>query len=435
LRLAALSTSAAVLLALTAVAVAMPWQQGNPDRFLPLALAQSATYLAAVWAVWHGPSSRRVLLGIAGVALLMRIPVVFLPPYLSSDVYRYVWDGRVQAAGINPYRFVPADPALETLRDPEVFANINRVKTAVTIYPPVAEAIFLAATRVADSVTAMKAAMVGFEIVTFVLLVRLLAASGLPTGRLAVYAWHPLALWEFAGNGHIDAALIALVVAALWATFQRRAALAGVLLAGATLTKFYPAVLAPALYRRWGWRMPLAFAAAIVIAYVPYLGVGRQALGFLPSYVGEEGFDAGGTGFFLLALLRELPMLAQLSGGAYAAVGVAMLGAFGAVILFSRDTERAPFAGAAVLATALMIVVSPHYPWYFSWLIVFACFVRSLALLWLTNACLLLYVVPVGSQIVRDDQRLLIEGIVYGPFAALTLVDLWYHRRNARRSP
>jgi alpha-1,6-mannosyltransferase len=434
-RVAALAASAAALLALTAIGLVIPWQQGNPDRFLPLALAQSAAYLVAVWSVWSGGSSRRLVLGIAAVALLMRLPLVFTPPYLSSDVYRYVWDGRVLAAGINPYRYVPADPHLEGLRDPDIFPQINRARTAVTIYPPVAEAIFLAVTRVSPSVTAMKVAMVGFEIVTFVLLVRLLAAAALPTGRVAVYAWHPLALWEFAGNGHIDAALIAFVVSALWAARHRRGLLAGVLLAGATLTKFYPALLLPALYRRWDWRMPAAFATTIVLAYLPFLGVGWRVLGFLPAYVGEEGFDGGGTGFYLLALLRELPALADLSGRAYAAATATMLLALGAAVLFGRATRHSPFLAAAVLATAFMVAVSPHYPWYFSWLIVFACFVRSLALLWLTIACLLLYLVPVGSLIARDEYRLLIESALYGPFAALAVIDLWYHRRQATRSP
>jgi alpha-1,6-mannosyltransferase len=434
-RVAALAASGGALLALTAVGLVMPWQQGNPDRFLPLALAQSAVYLVAVWSVWSGGSSRRLVLGIAAVALLMRLPLVFMPPYLSSDVYRYVWDGRVLAAGINPFRYVPADPHLEGLRDPDIFPQINRARTAVTIYPPVAETIFLAVTRLSASVTAMKAAMVGFEIVTFVLLVRLLAAAALPTGRVAVYAWHPLALWEFAGNGHIDAALIAFVVSALWAARHRRSLLAGVLLAGATLIKFYPAVLLAALYRRWGWKMPAAFAATIVLAYLPFLGVGWRVLGFLPSYVGEEGFDGGGTGFYLLALLRELPALADLSGRAYAVAAAALLVALGAAVLFSRNTRHSPFLAAAVLATAFMVAVSPHYPWYFSWLIVFACFVRSLALLWLTIACLLLYLVPVGSLIARDEYRLLIESALYGPFAALAVIDLWYHRRQATRSP
>ena len=434
-RVAALAASAAALLALTAVGLVMPWQQGNPDRFLPLALAQSAVYLAAVWLVWSGGSSRRLVIGIAAVALLMRLPLVFTPPYLSSDVYRYVWDGRVLAAGINPYRYVPADPHLEALRDPDVFPEINRARTAVTIYPPVAEAIFLAVTRVNASVTAMKAAMVGFEIVTFVLLVRLLAAAALPTGRVAVYAWHPLAVWEFAGNGHIDAALSAFVVAAMWAVRHQRGFLAGALLAGATLTKFYPAVLLPALYRRWGWQLPAAFAATIAVAYLPFLGVGWRVLGFLPAYVGEEGFDAGGTGFYLLTLLREMPPLAQLGGRTYIVAAAILLVALGAAVLLARDTRHSPFAAAAVLAAAFMVVVSPHYPWYFSWLIVFACFIRSLALLWLTIACLLLYLVPVGSQIARDGYRLLIESAIYGPFAALAVADLWYHRRQAIRSP
>jgi hypothetical protein len=265
-------------------------------------------------------------------------------------------------------------------------------------------------------------------------LVLLLAAGGLPIGRVAVYAWHPLPLWEFAGNGHIDAALIAFVAVAMWAACRRRCWLTGLFLAAATLTKLYPAVLLPALYRRRGWQMPTAFAAAIGVAYLPFIGVGWRVLGYLPGYAGEEGFDAGGAGFYLLGLLHHVPALAALSGRAYAVGAAAVLLALGAAIVSARDGGQPPFVAAAVLATAFMVLVSPHYPWYFAWLIVFACFVRSLALLWLTNACLLLYLVPVGSRIVRDDHRLLIESVIYGPFAALALADLWYHRRRATRS-
>jgi hypothetical protein len=241
-------------------------------------------------------------------------------------------------------------------------------------------------------------------------------------------------LWEFAGSGHIDAALIALVIAALWAARQGRGGLPGLFLAGATLTKFYPAILLPALYRRWGWAMPAAFAAAIVIAYLPFIHVGWRVFGFLSGYAGEEGFDAGGTGFYLLSLLRQLPPLAELSGRAYAVGAVATLVALGAAIALTRDTARSPFAAATVLATMFVVLVSPHYPWYFACLIVFACFVRSVALLWLTTACLLLYLVPVESHIVRNAYRLAVESMIFGPFAALAVVDLWYHHRRAIRS-
>jgi hypothetical protein len=409
--------------------------QGNIDRFidrfLVVAAAEAVVYLLSVWLVWNGDGSRSVLVVILGVAGIARLMLLSAPPYLSSDVYRYVWDGRVEAAGINPYRYVPADPHLEKLRDAEIFPHINRASYAPTIYPPLAETIFLAVTRVSQSVTAMKAAMVGFEIVTIVFLLRLLGGAGLPQSRVLAYAWHPLPIWEFAGNGHVDAVLITLVVVALWARQSGRDWLTGMALAGATLTKLYPAVLGPALYRRWTWRMPLAFAATIGLFYLPFVGAGWQVFGFLPGYAAEEGFNTTGAGFYLWSLVRLLPPFADLPTLAYPIGAAAILAALAVTIVLRGD---APLAGSVILASAFILLVSPHYPWYFAWLIVFACFARHLSLLWLTNSCLLLYLVPVGSHIMRDDHRMLVESIVYGPFAALALVDFCYHRGPARSS-
>jgi alpha-1,6-mannosyltransferase len=425
-----LSASGAALLALTASGLVIQ-RHGKLADFLAIAGLQGVVYLAAVWAAWNG-RSRRIILGVAAVAAFMRVAIMFAPPYLSSDIYRYVWDGRVEGAGFNPYAYPPSDPRLDRLRDRDIFPQIGS-PYAPTIYPPVAEAIFLAVTRVSESVMAVKAAMVAFEVIAFVLLVRLLAAEGLATARVIVYAWHPLPLWEFAGSGHIDAALIALCVAALGASRRGRDGVTGLFLAGATLTKLYPAILLPALYRRWGWKMPTIFAAAIVVAYLPFVAVGSRVLGFLPGYAAQEGFDANGGGFYLLGLLRHFPPLAALSVPAYAIGGLTTLAALGASFVFARDTVGRTFAAAAVLATAFVVVVSPHYPWYFAWLIVFACFIRSFALLWLTNACLLLYLIE-GYVFVQSEQRFAIESVIYGPFAALTLVDVWYYWRYATRS-
>jgi alpha-1,6-mannosyltransferase len=431
-RVVALSASGAALLALTAHGLVIQ-SQDNLDRFLGVAALQIVAYLVAVWSAWNGGSSQRVVLGIAAVAVLMRVLIVCSPPFLSADIYRYVWDGRVEAAGINPYAYVPSDPRLEPLRDSDIFPQIAS-PYAPTIYPPVAEAIFLVVTRVSESVTAIKAAMVGCEIVVFVLLIHLLTAEGLPAPRVIAYAWHPLPLWEFAGSGHIDAALIAFCVAALWAARRNREGLAGLFLAGATLTKLYPAILLPALYRRWEWKLPTIFAAAIVVAYLPFIAVGSRVLGFLPGYAVENGFDAGGAGFYLLGLLRHLPSLAGLSARAYEVGALAILAVLGGISLFFRVSALSPVFPATVLATTFIVLVSPHYAWYFAWLIVFACFVRSFALLWLTNACLLLYLIPGGSIIVGDDHRFAVESMIFGPFAALALLDLWYHRRRVTRS-
>ena len=399
------------------------------DGFVAIAAVHGAFYFLAVWLASSSttPVGRDLAL-ILAVAGMMRAAALVSPPYLSTDIYRYIWDGRVAAAGINPYRYIPSDPHLAPLRDPKVFPRINRNNYAPTIYPPVAQAVFFLVTRISDSVTAMKGAMIAFETVAIFALLRLLAGAGLPSTRVLIYVWHPLPVWEFAGSGHIDAALIALVALVLWARQRGSGALAGLTLAAATLVKFYPAVLLPALYRRWDWIMPAAFAGAAIPAYLPFVGVGWGVFGFLPGYAAEEGF-AGGQGFYLLGLLRLA--LPAFPASLYLASAGALLAALGLAILFARSSLDREIGGAAVLATAFMLLLSPHYPWYFAWLIPFACVLPWLSLLWLTAASMLLYLVPVGSYLVRDGYRMLVETVIYAPFAVLALID-WRARRQVR---
>jgi hypothetical protein len=427
-RIAGLVACGATLIALTFVGLLFQ-SEDRLDRFLIVAALQSGVYAIAVWLAWKGGLSRGIVAGIVALAIVIRVPVFLAPPYLSADVYRYVWDGRIEAAGFNPYRYAPAAPELAASRDPVIYPQVAS-KNAPTIYPPVAEAVFFGVTRVSESVTAMKIAMAIFDLVTIMLLARLLVLEDLPTARVLAYAWHPLSVWEFAGSGHVDAVLIACTLAALWAVRRRRAGIAGVFLAAATLTKFYPAVLAPALYRRWDWKMPTAFALTIAVSYLPFLSAGSQILGFLPGYAGQEGLDAAGAGFFLLGLLRRLPALDGLSTRAYEIGAITVLAALSTGFVLRRDPDRQPYAMAA-MAAAFMLLASPHYPWYFSWLIVFVCFARSFALLWLTNACLLLYLIT-DYVFLPSGHTLAIQSIIYGPFAAWALFDLWYYRRQVK---
>jgi hypothetical protein len=426
-RISALIACGITLVALTMAGLLFQLED-NLDRFLIVAALQSAVYAAAVWLCWAGGSSRRVVLAIAVLAIVMRAPTVFAPPYLSSDIYRYVWDGQVEAAGFNPYLLAPADPQVEPLRDHDIYPQIAS-QYAPTIYPPIAEGLFLVVTRISGSVTAMKISVVIFEMITFALLARLLALEGLPTARVIVYAWHPLPIWEFAGSGHIDGPLIAFCVAALWAMRRQRDGLSGLFLTGATLIKFYPMVLLPALYRRWGWRLPVAFVVAIVVGYLPFVSAGSGILGFLPGYARQEGFNGAGVGFYLLDLLHRVPALAALDAQIYALAAVAVLALLSAAFVFRRQRAPSPYGMAATLAGLFMFFVSPHYPWYFAWLIVFACFVRSFALLWLTNACLLLYLLR-DYVFVPSAQQLMIQSTIYVPFVVLAIVDFRHYRRR-----
>jgi alpha-1,6-mannosyltransferase len=434
--------SGGVLLALTGLGLYLQ-RHGDTDGFVAVAFGQGAVYLIAIGLVWRSAPSRRAMTVILGVAVAARIAVVLAPPYLSNDVYRYVWDGRVIAAGINPYRYVPADPRLAALRDPEIFPNINRSNYARTIYPPVAEMTFFAVTRVSASPVAMKTAMVVFEAIAAALLLRLLRSSGQPASRIVVYLWHPLPLWEFAGSGHIDAAIVAMVALALWSRRHAAGWLAGLALAGGTLAKFYPAAIFPALWRRRDWRMPAVFAAVVILAYLPFVGAGWRVFGFLPQYAVEEGFTGAGAGFYLWEVAKLMPRLGGMSAVPYIGAAACLMAGLALWVAFrrrSRDDDVRGTAlprgrdddvrGAALLAGAFMLLLSPHYPWYFAWLIVFACLVPSPAFVWLTLASFLLYLVPVWPQLMHSWHWLLAQSALYVPFLALAAAEPWRRRRS-----
>ena len=223
----------------------------------------------------------------------------------STDLYRYIWDGRVQAAGINPYLYVPADAALASLRDASIFPHINRADYAVTAYPPVAQFVFLAITRISETPSAMRLAMMGFEIVAIVIVIDLLRRLDLPKTAIVAFAWHPLAIWEIANNGHAEAAMVALMMLGVWLLVRARRVAGAVAVTCAALVKPYAVLVLPAFWRPWDWRVPAAILVTAIVCYAPYLGAGRGVLGFLTSYVSEEGL-ASGSGIWLVALAQSL---------------------------------------------------------------------------------------------------------------------------------
>ena len=399
-----------------------------------VALVQTVLFLCAAGLVLYARLSRVAFAIVLLVAILCRVPLVLTPPRFSTDLYRYVWDGRVQAAGINPYRYVPADPALARFRDRAIYPYINRRDYAHTIYPPVAEMIFLVVTRVSDTVTGMKAAMVACEALTVWMLTILLGRLGLPRGRVLLYAWNPLVIWQYAGGGHIDAAATALVAIALVAHARGRGVLTGAALGCATLVKWYPGVLFPALYRPRDWKMPLAMVATIVVGYLPYLGVGSGVIGFLPGYAREEGLLTG-TGFFLLGFARRAR--AFVPAPAYIGGALAALLIVGIRMMPQRErTALGDIRHAAVLAALFMVLFSTHYLWYFGWLALFLAVVPAAGLLYLSAAVMYLFAALEYRPLFRvGDGPPAFDVALYGPFALLALVDRLRARRAALQEP
>jgi alpha-1,6-mannosyltransferase len=394
-----------------------------------------ALWMVAVYIVRRQRLPAGALWLVLGVAVVMRLLTLLAPPILSSDVYRYVWDGRVQLAGVNPYRYVPAADELAFLRDDAVYPHINRAEYAHTVYPPAAQMIFAAAASVIPGVFGMKLVMAGFDALAIITLILLLRIIGRDPAELLIYAWLPLPVWEFAGNAHIDAAVTGLLALALLLAVRSRWAWTGVILAVATLTKFLPAVILPAFWRPWNRRLPLTFALAVVALYVPYVSIGDQVLGFLPGYATEEGI-ANGHGVFLLELLGRATALPAWSIYAYFVLVLAVLGALGLHFAFIAERPSAPdrrvvqqARQALILASVLLVALSPHYPWYLAWLAPFTCLAPQLNALWLLAAAPLL---AHGSF-----EYLAVPGIVYGPAIVLAAYELYrgYAARLAIPSP
>ena len=395
--------------------------------FLKLVLIQLLIYFGVVWLSLRTKDSPQLLVLGLIFAALFRIAILFYPPYLSDDIYRYIWDGRVQSAGINPYRYVPANESLAKLRDDKIYPNINRRDYARTIYPPVAEAAFFLTTRFSESVTWMKAVMVGCEAITVWAVIQLLTSFGLARQRVLIYAWHPLAVWELAGSGHLDALAIAFLAVTLLAHRKRQETLTGILLACATGVKLFPMLLFPAFYRRWSWRMPLAFVVTIVIAYLPYISVGPLGvLGFLPGYASERGMVSGEQ-FFLLTVARRL-FSVHVPVIAYLIFSVAVLGILS--FWFLRDQRNGNVhnvRNCLIIASLFVFLLAPHFAWYFCWLILFLCFVPSISVLYLTATSFLLYLTWINDT---ADRVFILKTLIFVPCLILGILISWLRRQG-----
>ena len=406
-------------------------------------------YALAAAAVLTLPSNRFTLPLILGFAIAFRLVTLVPPPFMSTDIYRYAWDGVVQHAHISPYRYVPGDPALSFLRGPHrnLFDHINRRDYARTIYPPAAQMLFFLITWINESVTFMKLAMILFEGVTVYALIELLHALGRRREEILLYAWCPLLIWEIGSSGHLDSAVIAFIALALLARFRRQPVRTGIFLGTAILIKFYPLVLVPALWQRKDFRMPLTIAALTVVSYACYASVGWLVFGFMGGYVDEEGIQTGSR-YFLMELARHLPGLHHLPVFVFlllSTIAFAVLAYWSWqagnsnathqpaglwLEMFRLPVEGAFLPGAMFLAFGMMLDFSPHYPWYLAWLIPFGVLLPNLPIFTYTLGFFYFSATSLGAGTIASQYRL--NSILYALVMLAAILE-WMARAGYKR--
>ena len=421
---------------IAALVAATPFAQriGGDKAFTAIAVVTAAlTYAATVLA--DRIEGRKALVFILGLAVVLRVYALSFHPFLSSDVYRYVWDGTVQAAGINPYRYVPADPALAQLRDAAIYPNINRANYAVTIYPPVAEFFFLVASRFGASTLVMRLAMLTCEALSVFVMLLMLRRMQQPLTRIVAYAWHPLAIWEIANGGHVDSLMMALALVGLWAAIGGRPQSGAFAVALASLAKPLAAPAFAVIWRPWNWKIPVIVVAAVALCYLPYLSVGWGVLGFLThGYLNEEGLDSGG-GFWLLSLWRLAFGTSRYDVAGYVALAGALLLYLALRAAFQRTQNAAvTLCDANVLFLAALLLLSPEYPWYYVILVPFGALLRNvpiwaptLAPTWAMSVGALLLTAATTSN---AHATLIVKSVLFGSALSCWAWSAWSRRQK-----
>ncbi len=381
-------------------------------HFVPLFLLA----LIGAWATFRTDADDGVTLGlILGFAMLFRLLLLPTLPVLSSDIFRYVWDARVQASGINPYLSAPADFDTEEARKDRLFQQQNR-PFARTIYPPLAQAAFRAVRAVAgESVTAMKGLMLIGDLASIVILMQLLATLGLPRSRVILYAWHPLTVFEVAGSGHVDALVLPCILLTISAVQRRQHTAAGVALGAATLVKIYPILLLPALFSRRRWPILFGCAVTILLGYLPFLpGAGLQVLGHLPRFLADPGEMFNPSLMGLVVLLLSSVSHAPVYWASW--IGrVALLGILAWIIRQRADRPDDLLAPIWMVAGAVTLLTLTLHPWYLLWLLPLLAIQPRPAWIYLSGAIAVSY----ASYLVTTPTRVIIGILEYVPFLSL----------------
>ena len=362
--------------------------------------------------------NRRLFLIIVVLALIARAIMLVGAGdhfYLSDDVYRYIWDGKVTASGINPFLYEPRAPELESLRDDLIHPNINHPHLP-TIYPPLAQNIFALSYLIGGhSLLVFKLICAIFELLTIMALLYWLKATGIARANILLYLFSPLILIEFYLSAHLDILALPFLVAALITLHQRRPGLTGLLLALASMVKFFGLFFVPFVFlhfrKKAAWLFTGSFALTTIALYLPYvIGSEGRFLGSLFDYLAEWQYN--GSVFLIFKWIWNMETARYISGILF------ILWIIGLIIKNVETLKR------FYLAMAGFIVLTPvFFPWYFVWIYPFVLRNLSPAFVYLSGATLLSYDVFIAFYDVGYWKEIWwLRLLIYLPFYLLLII-------------
>jgi len=336
-------------------------------------------YLLAIREFFATPrfSRRVVVIGLV-LAAVWHIEFLRVPSGADDDIHRYVWDGRLQRLGYNPYIVVPSDPAAKGLHIQET-RGLNNPDLA-SPYPPGAQLFFRAVTAIQESTFALKLAFVVCEFAIVFVVLDILRCTRQAAHLVLAFAWNPLLAIEVAGSGHIDIVGALLLAVSAAALVRRWRATAAVALGLAISVKLLPVVLLPLYWKRVRIRDAALAAVVVGLLYVPFLNHGRIPIGSLATYV--KSFRFNGPVFAALDQVAPPQLL----------VGLAVLvGLLTATWLRRAAPEWSPDLFAWPMAASLLCA-PVVFPWYLLGLLPFLISASTLLIIIWTVSIILTYI-------------------------------------------
>jgi hypothetical protein len=345
--------------------------------FIATGFAAGVLYFIFLFLFEHSRDSRGGRWLILAAAVLFRLTLWPLAPTLSEDLYRYRWDGRVQLAGWNPYAISPSDPRLNFLREAAV--PHFPAPELPAIYPPLAELTFREAARYLPTPRLFKSVTAGADLLTLFLLAAWLRRIGARNYQLAIYAWNPLVIVEFAASGHSDALALALLIGAL-VIIRSRPRESTLALAGAALLKSFPVMLIPLWLRLHGWPQRarawwqgVAVAAFAALCAWPY----RSALRQIPVNMAYFESRWQNNNASLYAVFRAASGSHEIAAGIGVGVTVGLA-------CWAAMQKMEPARAAYIIIGAILMFTPNAYSWYFTWMVPLLCLFPNPAWLLLT---------------------------------------------------
>ncbi len=399
------------------------------------------SYMALFAIYWKLYSFYQMKLShLVGIGIIFRLLLLLSFPTLSDDIYRFVWDGKLIANGIHPFAHLPSDLMesgnLPTSLDPSLYDRLNS-PNYFTIYPPLAQFLFWLAAVGVDSVftsaVIIRLFIIGAELGSIFLLVKLTDIYGVKTHRIALYALNPLVILELTGNLHFESFMIFFLLLLVYLYKRKKLLWSGVSMGLAICAKLIPFMFLPLFLRKLRFSNALIFygvtLSVVVLCFLPLfdLALFKGMYSSLSLYFQKFEFNAS-----IYYLVREVGYwvkgynVISSSGPWLSVISLVLI----LLVSFFLDPKKnsTPEMFFWVLFIYLLFTTTVH-PWYITTLVALSVFTRYRFVIAWSGVIFMTYV---GYSETTFEENMLIVLLEYATVFVLATYELYQQYKKVK---